>query len=97
MRRLLRDGERRRKRAFAVRPWCWTGLDEVDNQARYRRARTGPSTVILLTWDDYGAGMTSRAPTGRNNYGLGFRVPLLMISPFAKQGHIDHTLSDHTS
>ena len=55
------------------------------------------STVILLTWDDYGGWYDHVAPPQVDKYGLGFRVPMLMISPFAKQGHIDHTLSDHTS
>jgi phospholipase C len=55
------------------------------------------STVILLTWDDYGGWYDHVVPPQVDKYGLGFRVPLLMISPFAKQGYIDHTLSDHTS
>jgi phospholipase C len=55
------------------------------------------STVILLTWDDYGGWYDHVTPPQVDKYGLGFRVPLLMISPFAKQGHIDHTLSDHAS
>jgi phospholipase C len=55
------------------------------------------STVIFLTWDDYGGWYDHVAPPQVDKYGLGFRVPLLMISPFAKQGNIDHTLSDHTS
>jgi phospholipase C len=55
------------------------------------------STVILLTWDDYGGWYDHVTPPQVDKYGLGFRVPLLMISPFAKQGFIDHTLSDHTS
>ncbi len=55
------------------------------------------STVILLTWDDFGGWYDHVAPPQVDKYGDGFRVPLLMISPFAKQGYIDHTLSDHTS
>ncbi len=55
------------------------------------------STVIFLTWDDYGGWYDHVVPPQVDKYGLGFRVPLLMISPFAKQGYIDHTLSDHTS
>jgi phospholipase C len=55
------------------------------------------STVILLTWDDYGGWYDHVAPPQVDKYGDGFRVPLLMISPFAKQGYIDSTLSDHTS
>jgi phospholipase C len=28
---------------------------------------------------------------------LGFRVPLIVVSPYAKRGYVSHTLSDHTS
>ncbi len=55
------------------------------------------STVIFLTWDDYGGWYDHVAPPQVDRYGLGFRVPLLMVSPFAQRGHIDHTFSDHTS
>ena len=55
------------------------------------------STVILLTWDDYGGWYDHVVPPQVDKYGDGFRVPLLMVSPFAKQGYIDHTFSDHTS
>jgi phospholipase C len=55
------------------------------------------STAIFVTWDDYGGWYDHVAPPQVDRYGLGFRVPLLMVSPFAKQGYIDHTLSDHTS
>jgi len=55
------------------------------------------STVIFLTWDDYGGWYDHVVPPQVDKYGLGFRVPLLMISPFAKQGYIDHAVSDHTS
>ena len=55
------------------------------------------STVILLTWDDYGGWYDHVVPPQVDKYGDGFRVPLLVISPFAKHGYIDHTFSDHTS
>jgi phospholipase C len=28
---------------------------------------------------------------------LGFRVPLIVVSPYAKKGHVSHTVYDHTS
>ncbi|MDA4117813.1 MAG: alkaline phosphatase family protein [Thaumarchaeota archaeon] len=55
------------------------------------------STAIFLTWDDYGGWYDHVAPPQVDKHGLGFRVPLLLISPYAKHGYIDHTLSDHTS
>lgn len=55
------------------------------------------STAIFLTWDDYGGWYDHVAPPQVDAYGYGFRVPCLIISPYAKQGFIDHTLADHTS
>ncbi len=55
------------------------------------------SSVIFLTWDDYGGWYDHVVPPQVDKHGLGFRVPLLMISPLAKHGYVDHTLSDHTS
>jgi phospholipase C len=55
------------------------------------------STVVLLSWDDYGGWYDHVTPPQVDKYGLGFRVPLLVVSPLAKQGYVDHTLSDHTS
>jgi phospholipase C len=52
------------------------------------------STAIFLSWDDWGGFYDHvRPPTvDRNGYGL--RVPGLVISPYARQGYIDHqTLS----
>jgi phospholipase C len=52
------------------------------------------STAIFVAWDDWG-GLYDNVPpphVDRNGYGL--RVPAFMISPYAKQGYIDHqTLS----
>jgi len=52
------------------------------------------STAIFLAWDDWGGFYDNvRPPTvDRNGYGL--RVPGIVISPYAKNGYIDHqTLS----
>ncbi len=55
------------------------------------------STAIFLTWDDYGGWFDHVSPSQVDTYGYGFRVPCLMISPYAREGFIDHTLADHTS
>jgi phospholipase C len=48
------------------------------------------STVIFVQWDDWG-GLYDHVPPPYENYdGLGFRVPLLVISPYAKHGHVSH-------
>lgn len=55
------------------------------------------STAIFVTWDDYGGWYDHVAPPQVDQYGYGFRVPCLIISPYAKQGFIDHTQGDFTS
>jgi phospholipase C len=49
------------------------------------------STVIVLTWDDFGGFYDHVAPPGIDSLGLGPRVPLIMISPYAKEGVVSHT------
>lgn len=49
------------------------------------------STAIVLTWDDYGGFYDHVPPPQIDRYGLGFRMPALIISPYAKHGYIDHT------
>ena len=46
-------------------------------------------TAIFLTWDDYGGFYDHVPPVELDPYGLGIRVPLLDVSPYAKQGAID--------
>ena len=49
------------------------------------------STAIILTWDDYGGFYDHVPPPQIDKYGLGFRMPTLIISAYAKPGYIDHT------
>jgi phospholipase C len=48
------------------------------------------STAIFVTWDDWGGWYDHVQPQRFNSYELGFRVPLLVISPYAKPGYISH-------
>jgi phospholipase C len=48
------------------------------------------STAIFVQWDDWG-GLYDPVPPPYKDYdGLGFRVPLLVISPYAKKNHVSH-------
>lgn len=49
------------------------------------------SSAIVITWDDYGGFYDHVAPPRVDRYGEGFRVPALVISPWAKHGYVDHT------
>ena len=55
------------------------------------------STAIVVTWDDYGGFYDHVAPPQIDQSGLGFRVPTLVISPFAKHNYIDHTQYEFSS
>ena len=52
------------------------------------------STAIFLAWDDWGGFYDHVQPPTVDGQGYGLRVPAMVISPYAKQGYIDHqTLS----
>lgn len=54
------------------------------------RSKFWSSTAILVTWDDSG-GWYDHVPPPQLDYdGLGFRVPLIVVSPYAKRGHVTH-------
>ncbi len=48
------------------------------------------STAIFVSWDDWGGFYDHVPPPHIDQYGLGIRVPGLVISPYAKQNYIDH-------
>ena len=55
------------------------------------------STAIFLTWDDWG-GFYDHEPSPQiDRYGLGIRVPFLLISPYAREGVIDHRHGEFSS
>jgi phospholipase C len=55
------------------------------------------NTVILITWDDWGGWYDHVAPNVINSYEYGFRVPLIVVSPFAKQAYVSHVTHDFGS
>jgi len=75
-----------------------SGQDYVVNEINdIMKSQYWSSSAIILTWDDYGGWYDNAVPPQVDQYGLGFRVPALIISPFAKQGFVDDTLSEHAS
>jgi phospholipase C len=48
------------------------------------------STAILLSWDDWGGFYDNVVPPTVDAAGYGFRVPGLVISPYARRGYVDH-------
>ncbi len=50
------------------------------------------STAVFLTWDDWGGFYDHVVPPVVDDNGYGIRVPGLVISPYAKQGYVDHQI-----
>jgi phospholipase C len=48
------------------------------------------TTAIFVQWDDWGGLYDHVAPDYADYDGLGFRVPLLVISPYAKKNYVTH-------
>jgi phospholipase C len=61
------------------------------------RSSTWKDSAILLTWDDWGGWYDHVVPPQVDGDGYGFRVPTLIISPYAKKGYILHDTADFTS
>jgi phospholipase C len=55
------------------------------------------STVIFLTWDDFGGFYDHVGPPVVDNVGFGPRVPLLVISPWARPGYICRATMEFSS
>ncbi|HEY1975686.1 MAG TPA: alkaline phosphatase family protein [Candidatus Baltobacteraceae bacterium] len=49
------------------------------------------STAIIVVWDDWGGQFDHVPPPQKYYDGLGFRVPMLVISPYARKSYVSHT------
>jgi phospholipase C len=54
-------------------------------------------TAIFITWDDWGGWYDHVTPPRYNYYELGFRVPLIVVSPYAKRAYVSHVRHDFGS
>jgi phospholipase C len=48
------------------------------------------STAVFVTWDDWGGWYDHVGPQILTSYELGLRVPLIVVSPYAKAGYVSH-------
>jgi phospholipase C len=53
-------------------------------------SRFWDSTAIFITWDDWGGWYDHVVPPEVDKMGPGFRVPLLVVSPYARHGYVSH-------
>ena len=51
----------------------------------------------MLLYDDWGGWFDHVNPPQVDEYGYGFRVPGILVSPYARRGYIDNTQLDFTS
>jgi phospholipase C len=78
--------------------------EDLMNQV-YDAVRLGPhwsSTVLVITYDEWGGFFDhvppAHAPDVSHKTSLrGFRVPTVVVSPFARRGFVSHKTFDHTS
>ncbi|NOT83844.1 MAG: acid phosphatase, partial [Methylococcaceae bacterium] len=56
-----------------------------------------PHMAIIVTYDENGGYWDHVAPPEGDRWGPGTRIPTLVISPFAKKHHVDHSYYDTTS
>jgi phospholipase C len=53
--------------------------------------------AIIIIWDDSGGFYDHVAPPNVDQFGYGFRVPAIVISPYSRKGTVVHTNYDMTS
>ena len=55
------------------------------------------TSAVFISWDDFGGFYDHVPPPVVDKFGLGPRVPLLVISPYAKPGYVSHTQYEFSS
>ena len=71
--------------------WATSVINEI------MRSPIWNSTAIFVTWDEWGGTYDPVAPPKVDALGLGVRVPMLVISPWANRGMIDHEVGEFCS
>ncbi len=66
--------------------WVAQVVNAIGNNAKLWN-----TTAIIVVWDDWGGFYDHVSPPQLDYQGLGIRVPMLVISPYAKKGYISHT------
>ncbi|MEU4569482.1 alkaline phosphatase family protein [Micromonospora sp. NPDC023956] len=61
------------------------------------RSPAWESSAFFWSYDDWGGWYDHVTPPQVDKYGYGFRVPALMVSPYARRGHVESTTLDFAS
>jgi acid phosphatase len=78
------------------------GYSDVDAGDRHimavvdalQRSPSWQQTLVIITVDENGGWWDHVAPPKGDRWGPGSRIPAIIVSPFAKKGHVDHTIYD---
>ena len=77
---------------------AFVGLNWLtDMVARVQASPAWSDTAIVVIWDEGGGWYDHAPPPAVDSQGLGVRVPMLVISPLAKQGYVSHVTMDDVS
>jgi phospholipase C len=55
------------------------------------------TTAVFVFWDDYGGWYDPEPPAYADYDGLGLRIPMIVVSPYAKKGFVSHVHYEHGS
>ena len=87
----LKDSDRSGSRSATGPAWVAAVVNAVG------KSKFWDSTAIFITWSGYGGWADHVLPPYQNHEGLGFRVPLLVISPYAKENYVSHVQYESVS
>jgi phospholipase C len=62
-----------------------------------RSGRDWKRSAIIITYDEFGGQWDHVPPPHGDRWGPGTRIPALVVSPYARRHHVDHTTYDTTS
>ena len=71
--------------------WTVRAINAIQSGDQWR------NSVVILAWDDFGGFYDHVAPPHLDIYGLGPRVPALVISPWAKPGYVESRTLEFSS
>jgi len=86
---------KRTPRVFHRRPPATAGSGETVREIM--ASRYWPRTAVVITYDEGGGWFDHVRPPAVDRFGLGTRVPALIVSPYARRGVVAHGQYEHAS
>lgn len=68
-----------------------------DLVAKVQASPQWADTAIIITTDEGGGNFDTGPIQSLDFFGDGPRIPLIVVSPYARRGHVDHVYNDHVS